>query len=265
VLDNLSECVGHGRVAEVYRWEEDCVVKVFRAGTCRAAVEAERRNMAMAWDLGLPVPEPGGIVELAGRLGLVMEAVSGESMMAHIMRSPRQLADFARQLADLHTVVNRLPGPAGLPPLAEVLTRKIRRAARLRDAERDRILALLSEMPSGRSLCHGDFHPGNLVVRDREVVIIDWSDASRGPAMADVARTSLLFGGHIALQEGNPDAQAPMVLYRDTYLERRLAAVDGDREEFGRWHPILAAARLAEGIDEQMDWLHGEVLRGLAG
>jgi Ser/Thr protein kinase RdoA (MazF antagonist) len=220
--------------------------------------------MEAARQLGLPVPSPREIVEANGRVGLVMEAVPGDSMMAHIMRSPERLSEFARRLAELHVAVNRLRAPADLPSFANVLTRKIRHAARLDEAEREGVLALLADLPAGETLCHGDFHPGNLLVRDGGMVIIDWSDASRGPAMADVARTSLLFAGHIAHQEGNPDAQAPMVRYHETYLEHRLAAADGDREAFARWRPVLAAARLAEGIEEQLDWLHAEVRRGLA-
>ena len=57
----------------------------------------------------------------------------------------------------------------------------------------------------------------------------------------------------------DPEAQAPMKRFHDTYLEHRLSAADGESAEIQRWRPILAAARLAEGIDEQLDWLHEQV------
>ena len=45
-------------------------------------------------------------------------------------------------------------------------------------------------------MCHGDFHPLNVVVDGTSSAVIDWTDAGLGPREADVARTLLLF--HVA-------------------------------------------------------------------
>ena len=45
-------------------------------------------------------------------------------------------------------------------------------------------------------VCHGDFHPLNVVVDGEGATVIDWTDAGLGPREADVSRTLLLF--HIA-------------------------------------------------------------------
>ena len=45
-------------------------------------------------------------------------------------------------------------------------------------------------------VCHGDFHPLNVMVDGERASVIDWTDAGLGPREADVARTLLLF--HIA-------------------------------------------------------------------
>jgi aminoglycoside phosphotransferase (APT) family kinase protein len=42
-------------------------------------------------------------------------------------------------------------------------------------------------------VCHGDFHPLNVVVDGTDAAVIDWTDAGLGPREADVARTLLLF------------------------------------------------------------------------
>jgi aminoglycoside phosphotransferase (APT) family kinase protein len=42
-------------------------------------------------------------------------------------------------------------------------------------------------------VCHGDFHPLNVVVDGDEASVIDWTDAGLGPREADVSRTLLLF------------------------------------------------------------------------
>jgi aminoglycoside phosphotransferase (APT) family kinase protein len=45
-------------------------------------------------------------------------------------------------------------------------------------------------------VCHGDFHPLNVMVDGERASVIDWTDAGLGPREADVSRTLLLF--HIA-------------------------------------------------------------------
>src|SRR4030095_15455198 len=51
---------------------------------------------------------------------------------------------------------------------------------------------ILDGLPAGDRLCHGDFHPGNLLVCADRVSVIDWPNATRGVPEADYARTMLL-------------------------------------------------------------------------
>ncbi len=261
-LAELGSPFAKGRVAEAYSWQPGQIVKLFRIGTSADAVAAEGRKQAAAHSLGIPVPRLGEVVRIGDRWGLVMERIEGPTMMDQIMQDGSCLLASAQSLADQHVALHRHRAPAGLPSLAEELRRKIARTGRLSPDERAAACAALAAMPTGDTLCHGDFHPGNILLSPAGPVLIDWSDASCGPPMADVARTALLFAGHIALNATNPAAQAPMIAYRDAYLERRLAAPDSDPAEFRRWLPILAAARLAEGIAEQLGWLHEQVRVG---
>jgi len=44
------------------------------------------------------------------------------------------------------------------------------------------------------SICHGDFHPGNLLAKDGEVTaILDWSTCRIGDPVMDVASTLVVF------------------------------------------------------------------------
>lgn len=52
----------------------------------------------------------------------------------------------------------------------------------------------LEGMPKHNKLCHGDFNPSNIIVKeDGTPYFIDWSHATQGNASADVARTYMLF------------------------------------------------------------------------
>jgi aminoglycoside phosphotransferase (APT) family kinase protein len=50
------------------------------------------------------------------------------------------------------------------------------------------ILASLGELPNGNVICHGDFHPKNVLITTEGPVIIDWADATLGHPLADVDR-----------------------------------------------------------------------------
>lgn len=132
------------------------------------------------------------------------------------------------------------------------------------------LLALLDDLGDGASLCHGDVHPDNVLVpltsldaedadgRSRTAGhaaasvgprLVDWADAARGPALADVAQTVLLLTvveipahipGRSAIEELKHAVNA-------AYLERYFTLRHGTVVEVERWLPIRAASRLALG------------------
>ena len=80
--------------------------------------------------------------------------------------------------------------------------RKIERAQALPDDIRRRVLAALDTFPTGDRICHGDFHPGNILMTVRGEVVIDWIDVTRGNPLADLARTTILALGAAATDRG---------------------------------------------------------------
>ena len=49
----------------------------------------------------------------------------------------------------------------------------------------------LGSSGDGDKLCHGDFHPGNVLLTEKGAVVIDWMTASICNPWADMARTDL--------------------------------------------------------------------------
>ena len=61
------------------------------------------------------------------------------------------------------------------------------------------ILTLIERLPPGDGLCHGDLHPGNVIMTADGPRIIDWTCAIRAPAVLDLARC------HVSLSELAPE------------------------------------------------------------
>lgn len=261
----LGERLAAGRTAEIYAWGETQVLKLCQPWVSARTVAAEQRKTAAARALGLPVPAVGEVVQLGDRVGLVFERVEGGSMMARLEREPAYLEEAARQLAGLHLTLHERTAPADLPAQKEVLARRIGEAPLLSAAQREAALQALARQPFGDWLCHGDFHPGNLMLTADGPVIIDWIDATRGCPAADLARSSLLFLGHVATNPLSAELQQVLRHFHQTYLDCYLEAAPARRDQYRCWFLLMAAARLCEGIEEQNDWLHQQVREGLAG
>jgi Ser/Thr protein kinase RdoA (MazF antagonist) len=135
------------------------------------------------------------------------------------------------------------------------MTWKINHARGLPEGFRDVALQALGNMPDGDRLCHGDFHVENVLVDGDDYFIIDWVDAAIGSPAADVARTSIILLGAAS---GLPKALGWLVERLHTVYLREYARLRPfDQEEYQRWLPIIAAARLSEGLTNQheQDWL----------
>ena len=111
---------------------------------------------------------------------------------------------------------------------------------------RDAALNALDRLPDDDAVCHGDFHPGNILMSSRGPIIVDWNDATRGDPHADVAR-SLVIAQFAAGQPGVRIA-FDLELFQRSYLERYLQLGDVSHQRVEAWELPVAVARLAEGI-----------------
>jgi aminoglycoside phosphotransferase (APT) family kinase protein len=87
----------------------------------------------------------------------------------------------------------RLEGPASLPKVKDVALDILASLGRREPTvQLEWIRHVLERLPDGNALCHGDFHPGQLMLSDGECVAFDWPGAKRGDALFDYARTRVL-------------------------------------------------------------------------
>lgn len=243
------QLLAHGRTAEIYTWEKGQVLKLYRPGFQENLPEYEQQMMRAVVAAGIPAPQVGELVIHQGRKGLPMTRIHGESQFAALRSHFWRAADYGRVLAGLQAQMHAAPG-AGLPSLRPRLESKIRHADPLPPDLRQAVLDALARLPEGDKLCHGDFHPDNVIETKDGPVIIDWVDATCGAPLADVARTALLVR-YGSLPPGNPlNALLSLVrgVFYNAYLRRYFELAPGSPAEVAAWLPVVAAARLSERI-----------------
>ncbi len=255
-MKTLEKPFAVGRTAEVYAWEDGQVLKLYRDWCPPDWVDHEAQIARVVDEAGIPAPKAGEIVEVNGRKGILYERVDGPDMLEALKTSPLKVVAYGRSLAELHLAMHRITNDS-LPPQRAALVWSINHAQALPENLRRSVLQRFDALPDGSQLCHGDFHPGNVILSQRGPVVIDWMTAARGHPAADLARTRLL------LTIGDPPQGG---LLRLLILSMRSLFERGYLEEYARsapevvrlsddFLPILAAARLNEDIVSEREKL----------
>jgi len=151
-----------GRAADVYDLGDGTVLRRYRSDH---DVAPEARLMTWLSSRGVPVPSVAG----ADGRDLVMDRVIGPTMLEDLHQRPWRVIHHAMTLARLQRHLASTRAPTWLPP-----------DERLGD---------------GSAVLHLDLHPMNVLLGPDGPVIIDWTNARRGPAGADAATTHLLMAG----------------------------------------------------------------------
>lgn len=182
--------IGRGRIAEVYAWKGDTVLRLFVAGYPASLVRQEIEGTRAANAAGVPSPHIRDIMTVDGRQGLVMERLTGDSLLTVLGREPARVTHYAVVFAELQARIHSVHAPE-LPSRREDLARRIARAGILARVKGD-ALATLERLPDGDALCHCDFNPDNVLMTPQGPSVIDWSFATRGIPASDAAQTALL-------------------------------------------------------------------------
>jgi aminoglycoside phosphotransferase (APT) family kinase protein len=192
--DEIGALVAKGRDADVFalRGTEDRVVRRLRRPFDLAPEAAVMEHVRAA---GYPVPR----VWRVGPGEMVLDRVRGATMADDLARRPWRASDHGRTLARLHTELHAVAAPADLRP---------------------------HPVASGDVVLHLDLHPQNVMLTDDGPVVIDWSNARRGPGAADVADVWVVLAC-LGREPGSPSSlgarlQAAVIDRVEPLVRRRL-------------------------------------------
>jgi Ser/Thr protein kinase RdoA (MazF antagonist) len=251
---DLSAPLAHGRTADVYAWDESAVLKLFHDWFSLENIEYELKIARAVHISGVKSPAVRELIQVNGHNGLVYERVNGESMLKMFPRKLWKIPSYARTFAALHAQMHDCVFGADMPSQRERLKRKIEQANALPTPLKTALTTSLLSLPESDRVCHGDFHPDNILLTETDSTIIDWIDATSGNPLADVARTSIILLGARA-QTQNLFFKFVLYVFHSIYLREYFRLRPHGRDEYHRWLPIVAGARLSENIKELESWL----------
>lgn len=248
----LDKLIGQGNTAEIYRLDDNKILKLFRSGLYKGMIEREYQNgMTIQKNLDC-VPKVYEMVEVNGRHGIIYQEINGTDMLKVMLTSLWKINNYAKELAHYHLSIQK-PIINHIGTVKEKLEEDLRGVDILPDDNKKIVRNYLKQLPDGNELCHFDFHPGNIMITNHKAVFLDWMTACKGDVCADVARTCIM------LKYGEV-AHAPWIMRKlisifqhhiyKIYIKEYLLISKRNMEDINRWELPVAAARLREWISD---------------
>jgi len=256
---NIKHLIGKGRTAEVFLLDDKSVLKLFIKGFWKPATEYEYYAMRCINEMQVNAPLCYDYVQKDDRNGIVYEKIDGTSMLDYLLLNPKRTKFYAKQLAIEHIKIHQYH--------TDSLKDQYERFGEHIEYRKDKIGSQhvylkekLLKMDKTNVLCHGDFHPGNILINKNGCIIIDWMNCYCGSPASDVARTYLMLITP-SIPDNVPERIKPRIdkLKRVTakyYIKEYVKRSSISTDEINNWIDIIAAARFIDDFTGEEDWLH---------
>ncbi|MWC27653.1 phosphotransferase family protein [Paenibacillus sp. MMS18-CY102] len=241
-----GEIIGQGNTATVYEWEEGRALKLFFQGYPQHAVETEFLNAVAINELNFDKPKAYEMINCEDRVGIVYDRVEGEPLLGWLFRTG-DIQGCAEYMAGLHTAIVQ-NSVSNVMNYKHFLKYHIENAQSASPMERERALEMLDQLKDGDTLCHGDFHPGNIMLSGGHTAVIDFMNVCHGDYLYDVARTVYLVE-YTPVPAETEDREAFLRL-KKSLADHYLIAMNTTREMISEYLSVIRTARMGENPNE---------------
>ena len=240
---NLINPIAERKTKTVYR-DGDKTIKLFVENYSKADILNEALIQSRVEEnTDLKISRLQEVTKINERWALITEYVEGTPLDVLMKEHPEKQDEYLNFFVGIQLEVLSKRVPL-LNRIKDKYRRKITDATNIDDTTKYELLQRLEGMKNHDKLCHGDFVPSNIIVKENgEYAIIDWSHATQGNGSADAARTYLLF----RLNHQEELAEKYMKLY--------CTKTDTARQYVDRWLPIVAASQSVKGKPEEREFL----------
>lgn len=187
-----SGLLGKGANGEVYRIDDERIVKLFSETASIDVIQRERALSQKAMIYGLPTAISFDIVKCGNRYGAVFELLNAKTLSTTIKNDPSAFDTYADVYVDLYkklhsTVVKK----EDFPSIKEIYYDYIDDCKDWYTPEQlDTLRKIVDSIPDRDTLIHGDYHANNIMIVDGQLLLIDMGDLSFGHPIFDFLATA---------------------------------------------------------------------------
>ncbi len=245
----LGKLIGKGNTAEVFDIGNKKVVKLFKAGYPIDSVLKEFKNSRLINDIDQCIINSYQMIKYNGRYGIIYDKIEGTSTL-DLLISTQSIEKYARSLAALHKKILSYKLVSAVN-IKSIFKKNIERTDKLSIKSKIELIKILRELPEDNCFCHGDFHFGNVMQNENIYYIIDYMNVCKGHKYGDIARTVYLI--EMTPVPAETEDKDYFINIKKQVSNIYLEEMGVGRELLSDWLLIVAAARLSELSDGQLD------------
>lgn len=241
---DLNNPIAERKTKTVYK-DGDKTIKLFVENYSKADILNEALIQSRVEEnTDLKISRLLEVTKIENRWALITEHIEGTPLDVLMAEHPEKEDEYLNFFVDVQLNVLSKKVPL-LNRIKDKYRRKLTEATNIEENTKYELLQRLEGMKNHDKLCHGDFDPSNIIVKENgEYSIIDWAHATQGNGSADVAMTFLILS-----MEGKNELA-------EKYVDLYCAKTQTSKTEVQRWIPIVAAVQKAKGKEEEQEFLN---------
>ena len=199
------EFIAKGANGAVYRYDDETIIKTYFSKDALPEIKQERENARRAFVLGVNTAIPYGIVRVGEGYGMVTELLNAVSVARMIRDNPDDLSLPVKHYVDMLKSIHAVEAEDGeFPDMKEIALGWADFVSEHIPEEQGRKLrGLIEALPKKNTLLHGDYHAGNVLVRDGEALLIDMDTLCMGHPIFELGSMFNAFVGFSELDHQN--------------------------------------------------------------
>jgi aminoglycoside phosphotransferase (APT) family kinase protein len=164
--------IGIGRTAETFITKQGRALKLFYEFMAKDTVEDEYAIAKKVAEVCSCAPAVYGLVKRGERIGIEYELIRGLRLVELFMKYPFRMEALARGMGIMHRKIHE-HSVQGFKSAFAVYKESIKHYPYITEEIGSRLLQFI-ERSRHSTLCHGDYHPDNLLVNEgNEFKVID--------------------------------------------------------------------------------------------
>lgn len=178
------EIIGKGGQGTVYRLDRDTIVKLYYPGFNLNQIDNEMNTSKKAFLMGIPTAISYDVVKCDDRYGIVYELIHSDTLSNCYKKQPENFNEFTDKYVQFVKDFHKLEIPEGnFVSLQTILHERANKLIKHCSKEEIQLLhSLVDEIPYTCNPLHCDLHPGNIMIQNGELLLIDMPAICTGPS-----------------------------------------------------------------------------------
>lgn len=192
------EMIGKGGNGAVYRLDPETIVKVYYGvSNTLEKIERDRQVSRDVFVHGINTAIPFDVVKAGDSYGVVYEMVEADTLGQFLTKHPEETEAYTRKMVDMLKQMHSTEFEEDeLQDARNIIYHRIDNASTrglFTPEEVAAMRAFTDSFPKRNTFVHGDFHPGNIMVKDGELILIDVGDSGTGHPINDLMGMYMIY------------------------------------------------------------------------